>query len=88
MSVSPCSIRVDAHFIVQTWDVCARIVPEDLPLLGRITPGRKFSFVLHSKNAGEHGIMKDSDPERANTTPMGVPNADEPPKETREEPAS
>ena len=69
-------------------NVCARIVPEDLPLLGRITPGRKFSFVLHSKNAGEHGIMKSDGFERTNATPTDATNADEPPKETREEPAS
>ena len=51
-------------------------------------PGRKFSFVLHSKNAGEHGIMKSDGFERTNATPTDATNADEPPKETREEPAS
>ena len=41
-------------------NVCARIIPEDLPLLGCITPGRKFSFILHSKNASSDDIMEDN----------------------------
>ena len=69
-------------------NVCARIVPEDLPLLGCITPGRKFSFALRSRNAGEHDIMKDNGSVRANATQTDAPNADESSKETREEPAS
>ena len=69
-------------------NVCARIVSEDLPLLGCITPGRKFSFALRSRNAGEHDIMKDNGSVRANATQTDAPNADESSKETREEPAS
>ena len=69
-------------------NVCARIVPEDLPLLGCITPGRKFSFVLRSAGAGKHDIIGGNGSESEDTTTANASVADESTKETREEPAS
>ena len=58
-------------------NVCARIAPEDLPLLYCISPGRKFSFAFHSKEDAPGAIMKGNEPQTDREEPAHEPTEHE-----------